>query len=130
VGPSGCSAGDSYAGPQIDGRREADELAASADHEQAGRALRDLEIDQPAKGRLVEFVGRREGRDLGPGALGFGRVVLSGGESVLGFLAQGSAPDGAQDVTAHGGWREYLEAVVKEREGWKDLYRASREVSS
>ncbi len=27
-------------------------------------------------------------------------------------------------------WREYLEAVVKERDGWKDLYRASRELSS
>jgi hypothetical protein len=23
-------------------------------------------------------------------------------------------------------WREYLEAVVKERDGWKDLYRACR----
>ena len=26
-------------------------------------------------------------------------------------------------------WLEYLETVVKEREGWKDLYRACREVS-
>jgi len=26
-------------------------------------------------------------------------------------------------------WKEYLETVVKEREGWKDLYRACREVS-
>jgi hypothetical protein len=25
-------------------------------------------------------------------------------------------------------WQEYLETVVKEREGWKDLYRACREV--
>ena len=25
-------------------------------------------------------------------------------------------------------WQEYLQTVVKEREGWKDLYRASREV--
>ena len=25
-------------------------------------------------------------------------------------------------------WKEYLETVVKEREGWKDLYRASREM--
>ena len=24
-------------------------------------------------------------------------------------------------------WREYLETVVKEREGWKDVYRACRE---
>jgi hypothetical protein len=26
-------------------------------------------------------------------------------------------------------WLEYLETVVKERDGWKDLYRACREVS-
>jgi hypothetical protein len=25
-------------------------------------------------------------------------------------------------------WQEYLETVVKERDGWKDLYRASREL--
>jgi hypothetical protein len=25
-------------------------------------------------------------------------------------------------------WREYLETVVKERDGWKDLYRACREL--
>lgn len=25
-------------------------------------------------------------------------------------------------------WKKNLETVVKEREGWKDLYRASREV--
>jgi len=25
-------------------------------------------------------------------------------------------------------WLEYLETVVKERAGWKDLYRACREV--
>ena len=26
-------------------------------------------------------------------------------------------------------WQEYLETIVKERDGWKDLYRACREVS-
>ena len=26
-------------------------------------------------------------------------------------------------------WREYLETIVKERDGWKDLYRACRDVS-
>jgi MoxR-like ATPase len=26
-------------------------------------------------------------------------------------------------------WREYLETIVKERDGWKDLYRACREMS-
>jgi MoxR-like ATPase len=32
--------------------------------------------------------------------------------------------DPVQDGVA---WREYLETVVKEREGWRDIYRASRE---
>ena len=32
--------------------------------------------------------------------------------------------DASQDTLA---WKEYLETVVKEREGWKDLYRACRE---
>ena len=32
--------------------------------------------------------------------------------------------DPAQDGVI---WREYLETVVKERDGWKDLYRACRD---
>ena len=31
-------------------------------------------------------------------------------------------------VQDRGVYREYLETVVKEREGWRDLYRASREL--
>ncbi|MER6926632.1 ATPase, partial [Streptomyces spiralis] len=27
-------------------------------------------------------------------------------------------------------WQEYLETVVRERDGWKDFYRACREVSA
>lgn len=34
--------------------------------------------------------------------------------------------DPVQDVIV---WKEYLETVVKEREGWKDIYRACREVT-
>ena len=34
--------------------------------------------------------------------------------------------DPVQDSIA---WREYLETVVKERDGWRDLYRACREFS-
>jgi len=34
--------------------------------------------------------------------------------------------DPVQDIVV---WREYLETVVKERDGWKDLYRACRDVS-
>jgi hypothetical protein len=34
--------------------------------------------------------------------------------------------DPVQDAVA---WREYLETVMKEREGWSDLYAACREVA-
>ncbi|MEM7018485.1 MAG: ATPase, partial [Pseudomonadota bacterium] len=34
--------------------------------------------------------------------------------------------DPVQDAVV---WREYLETVVKERDGWRDLYRACRELS-
>ncbi len=27
-------------------------------------------------------------------------------------------------------WQEYLETVVRERDGWKDFYRACREVTA
>lgn len=40
--------------------------------------------------------------------------------SVVGAVVK----DPVQDSTV---WREYLETVVKERDGWKDLYRACRE---
>jgi hypothetical protein len=49
------------------GGREADEFPAAADHQQAGGTGIDLEIDQPAECRRVEFVGRRERRDDGRG---------------------------------------------------------------
>ncbi len=77
-------------------------LVHTGDGPESGIALEVWQLDHRAVGALLDTV---------PAPLGFGRVVLSGGESVLGFLAQGSVPDGAQDVTAHGGWREYLEAV-------------------
>jgi len=41
--------------------------------------------------------------------------------SVVGAVVK----DPVQDRTV---WREYLETVVKERQGWKDLYRACREL--
>jgi MoxR-like ATPase len=45
---------------------------------------------------------------------------LAGG--ILGAVVK----DPVQDKVV---WQEYLETVVKERDGWKDLYRACREVS-
>jgi allophanate hydrolase len=43
-----------------------------------------------------------------PAPLGFGRVELLGGETVLGFLCEAAGVVGAEDITAHGGWRRYV----------------------
>lgn len=45
-----------------------------------------------------------------PAPLGFGRVRLADGRLVTGFLAEAAGLVGAQDITAHGGWRAYLAA--------------------
>jgi MoxR-like ATPase len=66
--------------------------------------------------------------------------VVSSGMALAAHFGDGSltAPDlvssliGAvvkDPVQDHVVWREYLETVVKEREGWADLYRASRDLS-
>lgn len=48
-----------------------------------------------------------------------------GSHDVASGLVGAIVKDPIQDLTV---WREYLETVVKEREGWKDLYRACREL--
>ncbi|MCX8132346.1 MAG: allophanate hydrolase [Roseococcus sp.] len=45
-----------------------------------------------------------------PPPLGFGRVTLEDGESVLGFLAEAEGVAGAPEITARGGWRAHLAA--------------------
>lgn len=45
-----------------------------------------------------------------PAPLGLGRVRLADGASAVGFLAEAVAVEGAQEVTAHGGWRAWLAA--------------------
>jgi MoxR-like ATPase len=55
---------------------------------------------------------------FGDGSLGAADVAAS----LVGAVVQ----DPIQDRVA---WLEYLETVVKERKGWRDLYRACREVS-
>jgi hypothetical protein len=44
---------------------------------------------------------------------------------VAGSLVGAVVKDPVQDRVV---WREYLETVVKERDGWKDLYRACKKV--
>ncbi|MCM2293637.1 allophanate hydrolase [Allorhizobium sp. BGMRC 0089] len=43
-----------------------------------------------------------------PAPLGIGKVTLEDGEQVSGFLCEAHALQGAEDVTAHGGWRAYI----------------------
>jgi MoxR-like ATPase len=54
----------------------------------------------------------------------FGDGTLSA-QDVASGLVGAIVKDPVQDVIV---WREYLETVVKERDGWKDLYRACREL--
>jgi hypothetical protein len=55
----------------------------------------------------------------------FGDGRLRSGDLAAGLLGA-VVKDPVQDRIV---WLEYLEAVVKERDGWKDLYRACRAVS-
>lgn len=55
----------------------------------------------------------------------YGDGVLRAGDLISG-LHGAVVKDPVQDKIV---WQEYLQSVVKEREGWKDLYRASREVA-
>jgi allophanate hydrolase len=43
-----------------------------------------------------------------PAPLGLGSVELHDGSTVLGFLCESYATEGARDITALGGWRAYL----------------------
>jgi allophanate hydrolase len=45
-----------------------------------------------------------------PAPLGIGTVKLQGGGSVLGFTCEAAACEGAEDITALGNWRAYLQS--------------------
>ncbi|WP_431950422.1 ATP-binding protein [Actinacidiphila sp. bgisy167] len=55
----------------------------------------------------------------------FGDGVLRAGDVAAGILGAVVRDPAADRVI----WQEYLETVVREREGWKDFYRACREVT-
>ncbi len=44
-----------------------------------------------------------------PPPMGIGKVVLADASAVCGFLCEACALEGAEDITAYGGWRAYLE---------------------
>ncbi len=53
-------------------------------------------------GRLLELI---------PAPLGLGSIELADGRSVHGFVCEGFAFDGAQDISRFGGWRAYLASL-------------------
>ena len=50
---------------------------------------------------------------LVPAPLGMGKVELADGSWITGFICEGFALDAALDVTAHGGWRAYIQSLKK-----------------
>jgi allophanate hydrolase len=46
-----------------------------------------------------------------PAPLGIGTITLEDGRTVKGFLCEAAATEGAEDITALGGWRAYLETL-------------------
>jgi MoxR-like ATPase len=54
----------------------------------------------------------------------FGDGALRSADLAAGLLGA-VVKDPVQDAIV---WQEYMESVVKERDGWKDLYRACREI--
>ncbi|MDO9416240.1 allophanate hydrolase [Pararhizobium sp.] len=47
-----------------------------------------------------------------PAPLGIGKVTLDDGSSISGFLCEAYAVEGAQEVTALGGWRAYIQSKL------------------
>lgn len=56
----------------------------------------------------------------------FGDGVLRPSDVAAGILGAVVRDPAADKIV----WQEYLEAVVRERDGWKDFYRACREVTA
>jgi allophanate hydrolase len=50
-----------------------------------------------------------------PAPLGIGTIELTDGRSVKSFLCEAEAVRNAEDISRHGGWRNYL-AALRERE--------------
>lgn len=50
-----------------------------------------------------------------PAPLGVGKIDLDDGTQVSGFLCEAHAAEGAEDITAYGGWRAYLRALPARR---------------
>jgi gamma-glutamylcyclotransferase (GGCT)/AIG2-like uncharacterized protein YtfP len=60
--------------------------------------------DLPATGLAALLCGE-------PAGLAIGKVALADGTETLGVLGEAWLCDGRREITAHGGWREYLAAL-------------------
>ncbi|HVT64477.1 MAG TPA: allophanate hydrolase [Mycobacteriales bacterium] len=77
-------------------------LVATGDGPPRGIDVEVWELSDAALGALL--------RSIAP-PLGLGTVVLADGSGVTGFLAESHRLGDAADITAHGGWRQYLAAA-------------------
>ena len=76
---------------------------ARADAAQAGFAI-EVEVYEMPLAAVGSFLA------LIPPPLGLGSVELADGRWVKGFICEAHALAGAQDISAHGGWRAYVES--------------------
>ncbi len=67
----------------------------------AGIEIEIWELTPTALGEIAEEV---------PGPLAIGHLALADGTQVLGFVCEEQGTRGAADITAHSGWRAYLQA--------------------
>ncbi len=78
------------------------------DPKAGGRGI-EVEIWSLPLGGFADFVERI------PEPLGIGKITLEDGRKVSGFLCEAVALDGATDITAHAGWKNYLASKAAER---------------
>ncbi len=70
--------------------------------DEAGGAAIEVEVWELSPAAFGDFVSKI------PGPLGIGKVLLESGEELPGFIAEPRAADGAEEITAFGGWKAWL----------------------
>ena len=75
----------------------------------SGRAIA-LEVWALPRPALADFLAEI------PAPLGLGQLTLNDGRSVIGFICEPRALDGALDVTEFGGWKAFRAAVTRAEE--------------
>lgn len=70
--------------------------------DEAGGAAIEVEVWELSPAAFGDFVSKI------PGPLGIGKVLLENGEELPGFIAEPRAADGAEEITAFGGWKAWL----------------------